>query len=119
MSIKNIHPINRGELEDSKGHIKLRVDDMNEFPLVLGGVIHQYAYRKQVERGKFVDGYEDLAPLLNYSPQTIRKWTNISNPTYPPVSALIAMCALMDDWTPWEFFVTYAQQMKEARYNGK
>ena len=87
---KPIHQLNNGE-------------SMANLPILLHNAILNWETKKRIEGNKFFQAYEELSAMLNIHPQTLRHYTNISNPKYPPVNILISICNILEDYTMWDY----------------
>lgn len=77
---------------------------MNNFPNILETVINDWQQNKRKnERNQFFDAYKEIAYSLNIHPQTVRKYVNTYNPSFPPVNTLVAMCRIMGDYRPIQY----------------
>jgi|GEM_PF-3077049 len=64
------------------------------------------------EDDPYIDGYEEIAMLIGIHPQTLRKYTNRFNPTYPTISNLISICKITGDSKPIDFVYDYWNKIK-------
>lgn len=97
-------------MKDNQLHIISKVNhqinkeySLTKLPSILHESILNWETEQRKRGDKFFLGYEELSALLNIHPQTLRKYTNISQPKYPAVNHLIAMCRIMNDYTAWEY----------------
>lgn len=84
LQVKTNQSINKGE-------------SLYNLPLILHNTILNWETEQRVNGNKFYQGYEELAALLNLHPQTLRHYTNVSNPKYPPVNIIT------NDFTAWNY----------------
>ena len=95
---------NRGE-----SHEKGEGINLNKLPQILKRSILDWESTKRIQlNDKFFDGYEELFTLTGIAPQTLRKYTNMQSPEFPPVNKLFQICLTIQDNTPMEYINYYS-----------
>lgn len=78
-------------------------ESLTKLPMILRETIFKWENSQREKGDKFFIGIEEIAALLNLHEQTIRKYCNSTNPVYPPINVLIAICKITNDYTPWNY----------------
>jgi len=85
--------------------------NLGKLPILLHRAITDFE-NKLRETDAYADGYEVISTLLNIHPQTLRKYTNKFNPTYPTVNNLISICKITGDSKPIDYIKDYWELIK-------
>lgn len=89
------------------------INFMKKFPSILNMAIRDFEEKIRERSGdRYLNGFSELAELVNLSESTIRHYTNEFNPEFPTVINLIRICKAIDDYRPIEFLNDYKEVIK-------